>query len=170
MIAWACPAAAVPAWEIRSLRARAFTADNVEKADQIVVYKSKRMMYLMRKGRIIGKYRVALGKNPVGHKIQAGDNRTPEGKYVIDMKNPNSSFFLSLRISYPDHSDRAAARAMSLDPGNLIMIHGIPNDRSVAAVSHPDRDWTNGCIAVTNREMVDIWKRVDVGTKITIWP
>jgi murein L,D-transpeptidase YafK len=144
--------------------------DSDEKADQIVVYKSKKMLYLMHEGRIIGKYTIALGKNPVGHKIEFGDNRTPEGKYKIDLKNNQSAFFLSMRISYPDKNDADVAAALATHPGDWIMIHGMPNDRNVQDVDHPEKNWTNGCIAVTNYEMGQIWRRVDVGTPITIWP
>jgi murein L,D-transpeptidase YafK len=140
------------------------------KADQIVVYKSKRMLYLMKDGRILTKYRIALGKNPIGHKLESGDNRTPEGKYTIDMKNEESSYFLSLRVSYPDMSDADVAMALEIKPGDWIMIHGMPNDRGLGAMQHPAKDWTNGCIAVTNEEVADIWRRVDIGTPITIWP
>lgn len=156
--------------EIFRKRAHVLQMAPLPKADQIVVYKSKRMMYLMKQGRILAKYRVALGKNPVGHKLESGDNRTPEGKYTIDMKNDKSSFFLSLRISYPDGNDADVASALETHPGDWIMIHGTPNDRTPQKVGHPNKDWTNGCIAVTNEEMADIWRRVDVGTPITIWP
>ena len=169
MIAASCPAFADMA-EVRELRQQAFSRNPDQKADQIVVYKNKRMMYLMRDGRILRKYRVALGKSPVGHKIESGDNRTPEGKYMIDMKNANSSYFLSLRISYPDPTDADVATALEIKPGDWIMIHGMPNDRNANDVGHPDRDWTNGCIAITNREMVEVWQLVDRGTPISIWP
>lgn len=142
----------------------------MQKADQIVVYKSRRMLYLMRDGHILRKYRIALGKNPMGHKMEWGDFRTPEGRYKIDLKNANSSFYRSLRISYPDMSDADVAMALEVPPGDWIMIHGMPNDRTASQVSHPQRDWTNGCIAVTNREMAEIWELVPVGTPINIWP
>ncbi|MDB5478929.1 MAG: hypothetical protein JWM96_1424 [Alphaproteobacteria bacterium] len=139
-------------------------------ADQVVVYKSKRMLYLLSNGRILRKYHVALGKNPVGHKLQWGDNRTPEGKYTIDLKNANSGYYRSLRISYPDATDADVATALEVKPGDWIMIHGLPNDRSAAKMGHPYKDWTNGCIAVTDAEMDEIWQMVDTGTPISIWP
>ena len=156
----------------KELRMAALSAQPVaeEMADGIVVYKSKRMMYLMKNGRIQHKYRIALGKNPVGHKLESGDNRTPEGKYVIDLKNPDSSYFLSLRISYPDDTDADVAMALETNPGDWIMIHGLPNGRDANKVGHPSKDWTNGCIAVTNVEMAEIWRKVGVGTPISIWP
>lgn len=155
---------------VAELRREAFSGPRLTKADQIVVYKSKRLLYLMKNGRILKKYRVALGKNPVGHKMEWGDNRTPEGKYHIDLKNAQSSYFLSMRISYPDNSDADVAAALETNAGNWIMIHGMPNDRSAVQMNHPERDWTNGCIAVTNNEMSQIWRMVDVNTPISIWP
>lgn len=155
---------------VAELRRVALNGPRLVKADQIVVYKSKRLMYLMKNGRILKKYRIALGKNPVGHKMEWGDFRTPEGKYHIDLKNAESAYFLSMRISYPDSSDSDVAAALDTKPGDWIMIHGMPNDRSATTMGHPDRDWTNGCIAVTNNEMSQIWRMVDVGTAISIWP
>jgi murein L,D-transpeptidase YafK len=139
-------------------------------ADQIVVYKSKRLMYLMKEGHILRKYRVALGKNPMGNKMEWGDFRTPEGRYHIDLKNANSGYYRSMRISYPDSSDADVAAALDVKPGDWVMIHGMPNDRTAAQVGHPNRDWTNGCIAVDNNEMNEIWNMVQVGTPISIWP
>lgn len=143
---------------------------SAKRADEIVVYKSKRVMYLLNKGRIVRKYPIALGKNPVGHKLEWGDNRTPEGKYKIDLKNPKSAFYLSLRVSYPDATDADVAASLDIHPGDWIMIHGLPNGRNANSVQHPKRDWTNGCIAVTNEQMREIWNMVDVGTPISIWP
>lgn len=139
-------------------------------ADEIVVYKANHLMYLLKNGRIIRKFRIALGKNPIGHKLQWGDFRTPEGRYRIDMKNAQSSFYRSIRISYPDATDADVAGALDVKPGDWIMIHGMPNGRSAAQVGHPYKDWTNGCIAVTNAEMAEIWRMVRVGTPISIWP
>lgn len=139
-------------------------------ADEIVVYKSKRVMYLLNKGHVIRKYRIALGQNPVGHKLQWGDNRTPEGKYKIDLKNGKSAYHLSLRISYPDATDADVAASLDVNPGDWIMIHGLPNGRTAKSVQHPTKDWTNGCIAVTDQEIREIWKMVDIGTPISIWP
>lgn len=155
---------------VAQMRRIAFSGPRLTKADQIVIYKGKRLMYLMKQGRILKKYRIALGRNPVGHKMEWGDYRTPEGKYHIDLKNADSSYFLSMRISYPDSSDSDVAAALETKPGDWVMIHGMPNDRSAEQMGHPDRDWTNGCIAVTNIEMSQIWRMVDVGTQISIWP
>jgi len=164
--------AADPRGETKGLfQKAAYTpATQFSTADEIVVYKSNHMMYLLKKGHILKKYRIALGKNPVGHKLQWGDYRTPEGKYKIDMKNDHSGFHRSLRISYPDATDSDVASALDVKPGDWIMIHGMPNDRSAATMGHPYRDWTNGCIAVTNAEIDEIWRMVPVGTPISIWP
>lgn len=146
------------------------TPKAASRADEIVVYKSRRLMYLLNKGRIVRKYKIALGKNPVGHKLEWGDNRTPEGKYRIDLRNNKSAYHLSLRISYPDATDSDVAASLDVKPGDWIMIHGLPNGRGAGSVNHPNKDWTNGCIAVTNEEMREIWQMVDLGTPISIWP
>lgn len=134
-----------------------------QRADAIRVYKAQRRMDLLRAGRVIATYRIALGDAPVGHKRQQGDEKTPEGDYRITYRNPRSRFHLSLRVSYPDEADRRQARARGVDPGGDIMIHGAtpPGYRG---------DWTDGCIAVTNAEMDEIWRRVPVGTPIRIAP
>ena len=133
------------------------------RADAILVDKSARRLQLLRSGVVIRTYRVRLGDAPLGHKRQQGDERTPEGDYRISGRNPNSRFHLSLRVSYPDPADRAQARRRGVDPGGDIMIHG---------ATPPGRagDWTDGCIAVTNAEMEEIWRRVPVGTPIHIAP
>lgn len=134
-----------------------------QQADAIRVYKAQRRMELLRGGRVISTYRIALGDAPVGHKRQQGDEKTPEGDYRITYRNARSRFHLSLRISYPDEADRRQARARGVDPGGDIMIHGAtpPGYRG---------DWTDGCIAVTNLEMDEIWRRVPAGTPIRIMP
>ncbi len=156
--------------ETVALRSKTLRAAPLPHADQIVVYKSKRLMYLMKDGRILRKYHVALGRNPTGHKLEWGDFRTPEGKYVIDLKNADSNYFLSMRISYPDATDSSVASALQSNPGDWVMIHGMPNDRTAAQMQHPQSDWTNGCIAVTDQEMSEIWRMVGVNTPISIWP
>lgn len=140
------------------------------KVDEIVVYKSERRLELRRAGKVVRSYRVALGRNPVGHKLYQGDNRTPEGRYIIDMRNARSAFYRSMRISYPDRTDQDVALTVGLRPGDWIMIHGIKNGVTPSQLGHPYRDWTNGCIALTNREMDEVWDSVAVGTPITIWP
>ncbi len=139
-------------------------------ADMVLLYKGRRTLYLMRDGKVIRSYQVALGRNPFGHKNQEGDGRTPEGGYLIDWRNPNSDFHLSLHISYPRPQDYTTASAAGKDPGGAIMIHGLPNGRTADQVGHPRFDWTNGCIAVSNVEIEEIWQLVDDGTAIFILP
>ncbi|MCL4186108.1 MAG: L,D-transpeptidase family protein [Rhodobacteraceae bacterium] len=129
----------------------------------IVVSKSDRRMYLVHHGRVLKRYRVDLGRAPAGPKRIEGDGKTPEGTYVIDRRNPDSRFHLSLGISYPSEDDRAQAAAVGESPGGDIFIHG-RNGRGGRT------DWTEGCIAVTDREMEEIYAMVRVGTPITIHP
>ncbi|WP_242108088.1 L,D-transpeptidase family protein [Luteimonas aquatica] len=134
-----------------------------QRADRIHVDKSERRMELLRDGRVLRSYRVRLGDAPVGHKRQQGDEKTPEGDYRISGRNPNSRFHLSLRVSYPDAADRAQARARGVDPGGDIFIHGGSYAQSL-------RDWTDGCIAVTDAEIEEIWSLVPTGIPIGIDP
>lgn len=121
-------------------------------------------MLLLLGNSLLRTYRVALGRDPIGHKECEGDGRTPEGRYTIDRRNPKSRYYLALHISYPNESDRARAAAQGLDPGGDIMIHGLKD-----GVVHDD-DWTQGCIAVTDAEMEEIWALVPEGTPISIEP
>lgn len=139
-------------------------------ADLIVVEKAKRKITLYAKKKIIKTYRIALGGSPVGDKEREGDSRTPEGRYTIDAKNPNSSFYKSLHISYPDTRDRAAARRLGVSPGGAIMIHGTPGGLALLNGAGLSIDWTAGCIAVSNAEMDEIFARVRNGTPILIKP
>lgn len=138
--------------------------------DLVVVLKSKRQMLLMADGAPFKSYGISLGGSPRGHKKQQGDRRTPEGRYLIDYRNPNSNFHLSLHISYPDAADRRRAKQRGVDPGGMIMIHGLPNNWEWAAASLKGTDWTDGCIAVTNDEIEEIWALVKNGTPIEIKP
>ncbi|MGR3490874.1 MAG: L,D-transpeptidase family protein [Shimia sp.] len=131
---------------------------------QINVFKDMRIMQLMHHQEVLETYRFELGFAPTGHKAQRGDGRTPEGVYYIDRKNPNSKFHLSIGISYPNANDRAFAEAMGVNPGGDIFIHGTPKK------FRRDDDWTMGCLAVTNRQMEDIYAMVEVGTPIVILP
>jgi murein L,D-transpeptidase YafK len=139
-----------------------------ERADRIVVEKSARRLFLMRGGAIVAEYFVALGAEPLGDKQQEGDERTPEGLYTIDYKNAESAYHLSLHISYPDGEDRAEAKRLGVSPGGDIMIHGLPNRFGFIGGLHRLMDWTDGCIAVTNDEIEEIWAKVAVGTPIEI--
>ena len=140
------------------------------KADKVVVIKSKRILMLLREGEILSAYRVALGKHPDGRKIKAGDKRTPEGNYVLDTRNRDSKFHLALHISYPNESDLMNAHKLGVTPGGDIMIHGLPDQFRKLGRLHRLSDWTNGCIAVTNREIEEIWRLVPDGTPIEIRP
>ncbi|WP_240643632.1 L,D-transpeptidase family protein [Paracoccus siganidrum] len=132
---------------------------------QLLLDKSERTLYLLNGRTAVRKYRVDLGTNPEGHKRFRGDGRTPEGLYYITHRNPNSNFFLSLGISYPNAADRAHARRQGRDPGGDIFIHG-----RGARVQNPPPDWTRGCAAVTDSEMAEIFDLVRPGTPIFIKP
>lgn len=142
--------------------ARDFSA--LPPADQVVVHKDARRMFLLRQGEGLAMFPVALGFAPRGHKFREGDGRTPEGLYWIDRKNPRSAFHLSLGINYPNARDVAVAEAMGVDPGGDIFIHGDP----VKPQRRDAPDWTAGCIAVTNRQIEEIYSRVPIGTPVMI--
>src|SRR5262245_21534869 len=141
-----------------------------KRATAIIVEKAARRLTLVRNGAAARTYDVALGANPVGHKQQEGDGRTPEGHYTIDFKNSHSRFHLALRISYPNADDRNRAGRSGASPGGDIMIHGLPNGLGWLGAWHRERDWTDGCIAVTDAQIEEIWAMVDVGTGIDIRP
>ncbi|HJQ58536.1 MAG TPA: L,D-transpeptidase family protein [Vineibacter sp.] len=145
-------------------------APDAARADLIEVRKADRQLILSREGRVLRTYRIALGFDPVGHKRQEGDGRTPEGRYIIDWRNPQSRFHLSLHVSYPEAHDVAAAREAGLDPGGDIMIHGQPNGVGWWGWWRQRRDWTVGCIAVRNAQMREIWALVADGTPVVIRP
>lgn len=140
------------------------------KADKIVVVKSERRLYLLRGSEVVKSYRVALGRQPRGTKLYQGDGRTPEGRYVLDGRNAGSNFYRALHVSYPNAADKVRARAMGEAAGGLIMVHGLPNERPNWGEEHWMYNWTNGCIAVTNREMDEIWASTELGTPIEIRP
>lgn len=138
--------------------------------DKVVVHKAERRLMLMRGFEIIRSYRIALGLNPQGHKQREGDFRTPEGSYRLGRRNPNSDFFLSIQVSYPDERDVARARRQGVKPGGAIMIHGWPNRLRYPPQYYEQRDWTDGCIAVSNSDMVEIWLLTGQDTPIEIRP
>jgi len=144
--------------------------DGFVAADRILVEKGVRRLRLYRDGAVIAEYPIKLGLNPYGHKQREGDFRTPEGEYRLSRRNPRSEFFLSLEVSYPNGEDLARARRARVLPGGLIMIHGQPNVPRKPQDYYARNDWTNGCIAVSNSDMVDIWLRTGVGTPIEIRP
>jgi murein L,D-transpeptidase YafK len=140
------------------------------KANRILVEKSIRRLSLLRDGIMIKSYRVALGGAPIGNKQQEGDNRTPEGIYKIDRRNEKSKFHLSLHISYPTPAEIEAAEQRGVSPGGDIMVHGLPNGLGYIGSLHYQKDWTAGCIAVTDEEIEEIWNAVSDGTVIEIRP
>jgi murein L,D-transpeptidase YafK len=145
-------------------------AGNFDVADKVVVEKGRRRLYLLRDERIIAEYPVKLGLNPYGPKLREGDFRTPEGSYRLARRNPRSDFFLSIQVSYPSDVDMRRARSNGDKPGGLIMIHGEPNVPRKPAEYYARNDWTDGCIAVSNADMVDIWLRTQAGIPIEIRP
>ena len=139
-------------------------------ADSIVVEKSLRRLTLWVAGLPVRTYDVALGGSPEGQKERAGDKRTPEGLYHIDARNPNSRYHLGLHVSYPNAQDVARARAQGVTPGGDIMLHGLPNGQGSVGTLHRAYDWTNGCVAVTDAEIEEIFSAVPVGTPIRFVP
>ena len=141
-----------------------------DRIDRILVVKSERKMYLQSAGRTVRTFDISLGLVPQGPKQREGDFRTPEGVYYVEAKNARSDFFLALKVSYPNEGDRARARASGVDPGGQIMIHGLPNSPKYSEGRYLGSDWTDGCIAVSNSDMVDLWLMTSVATPIEIRP
>ena len=139
-------------------------------ADSVLVIKSESRLYLMYKGEEFASFKVAFGSNPAGHKQQQGDGRTPEGQYILDYKNPNSKYYKSIHISYPNAQDRKNARKRGVNPGGEIMIHGQPNGYGGFSIFVQLFNWTNGCIALSNPDMDFVWDAVKPGTPIEIRP
>lgn len=139
-------------------------------ADRVVVRKGARTLALYRGTQLLRTYSIALGRTPLGHKQQEGDGRTPEGRYVLDYRNPRSSYHKALHVSYPSAIDTAAAQGRGVSPGGFIMVHGVRNGLGFVGRLHRIFDWTDGCIAVTDREIDEIWSSVADGTPIEIEP
>jgi murein L,D-transpeptidase YafK len=139
-------------------------------ADRVVILKKAHTLQLLRDGKAIKTYNVALGGDPVGPKTRQGDHKTPEGLYVLDSRNAHSQFYKSIHISYPSAKERAMARQKGVSPGGDVFVHGLPNGYSWVGASHRLKDWTDGCVAVTNQEMDEIWLAVADGTPIEIRP
>ena len=156
------------AWADQELPLLASAAGQLPKADYVLVDKSERKMWLINQGIRYREYHISLGDNPKGHKQQEGDERTPEGKYIIDYRNPQSKYHLSLHISYPRKQDEENARKKGVSPGGNIFIHGLPNGMETASFDFRGSDWTDGCISVNNREIEEIWTLVRDGTPIEI--
>ena len=155
--------------KIETLEQKVF-ALRTDPADKVLIVKKERRLTLLSKGEVIKTYKIALGGNPVGPKERQGDNKTPEGTYTIDSRNPNSGYHLSLHISYPNERDERRARELGVSPGGNIMIHGVKNGFSWVGASQADVDWTDGCIAVTNQEIEEIYRFVPNGTVVEIRP
>jgi len=139
-------------------------------ADKVLVLKAQRKLFLIKDDRILKAIDIRLGLVPEGEKLSEGDFRTPEGSYLLDRRNLNSEYFLSIHISYPNAKDLSAANGNRMSPGGNIMIHGLPNDMRHEREYYFDWDWTDGCIAVTNTDMVDIWMMTAADTPIEILP
>ncbi len=142
----------------------------VDPADFVLVRKSAARLYLMRDGEILKSYGIALGRNPIGAKVEEGDMRTPEGRYYLDYKKTDSAFYRAIHISYPNDWDRLRAAARGVSPGGMIMIHGQKNGLAWRTRITQRLNWTNGCIAVSNDAMDEIWDAVAEGTPIQIVP
>lgn len=138
--------------------------------DFVRVVKSERKLILFSEGQVVREFRIALGGNPTGHKQQEGDQRTPEGSYVLDYKKSDSAFYKAIHISYPNEHDVAAAKQRGVKPGGQIMIHGQKNGIGWLAALSQFVDWTRGCIALKNEEMDVLWSLIAEGTKIEILP
>ena len=145
-------------------------AGQFPQADEVIIDKSDRELHLLNKGEIIRTFKIALGIRPEGDKKKEGDFRTPEGRYLLDLRNPNSDYFLSIHVSYPSADDRREAQQNGVDPGGAIMIHGQPNEPKRSETYYKTQDWTNGCIAVSNSDMIDIWLMTGDNVPIEIRP
>lgn len=162
----AAAALALAATWLRMARPAPAVADAI--ADSVFVDKSDRRLELRRDGRIIRTYEIGLGGNPLGPKRQEGDQRTPEGDYIIDFRKADSAYHLALHVSYPNTADRVESDRLGVATGGAIFIHGLPNAYPLGVA--PKMDWTQGCIALDNAEIEEIWRLVPDGTPITIVP
>ena len=138
--------------------------------DRIIVQKSNRRMELYRDGAIVATYKISLGLQPVGQKQREGDFRTPEGRYRLTRRNARSDFYLAVQVSYPEAFDIALARKNGWAPGGAIMVHGLPNFQKYARERYLNTDWTDGCIALSNEDMLDFWLLTGQDTPIEIRP
>jgi len=160
----------VTAFLLGALSAESVPLGSNAKADRLIVVKHERTLTLMSGSTVLKSYKVSLGSEPVGPKQRQGDHKTPEGSYSLDRRNPRSRFYRSLHISYPTPEQRTEFSKTKTDPGGDIMIHGLPNGFGWLGSLHRTLDWTDGCIAVTDQEMDEIWRAVDDGTPIEIRP
>ncbi len=153
-----------------SMAALAGPAGMLQPVDRIVVHKSGRKMELFREGELVARYRISLGLVPSGQKQREGDFRTPEGSYRLTRRNAESEFFLAVQVSYPEAADVAIARKHGWQPGGSIMVHGLPNLLKYPRERYLNSDWTDGCIALSNEDMLDFWLLTGQGTPIEIRP
>ncbi len=145
-------------------------AGMLQPVDRVVVHKGKRLMELYRDGSLVASYKVSLGLVPNGQKQREGDYRTPEGSYRLTRRNAQSDFFLAVQVSYPESADIAIARRNGWAPGGAIMVHGLPNILKYSRDRYLSNDWTDGCIALSNEDMLDFWLLTGQGTPIEIRP
>ena len=145
-------------------------ASDIVAADRVVVHKSEHRLYLYNGSRLLGEYKVALGLSPVGTKEREHDFRTPEGRYFLARRNTHSDYFLSIQVSYPNKNDELRARKNRWAPGGSIMIHGLPNSLKHSPDYYAANDWTDGCIALSNSDMVEVWMRTQDNIPIDIYP
>lgn len=150
--------------------ARVVLANDFPVADKVVVDKGNRKLHLLKEGAPFRTFEIALGLEPEGDKEEEGDQKTPEGEYMLDGRNPDSDYFLSIHVSYPSSTDRAMASRKGINPGGQIMIHGQPNIPNYSTSYYAREDWTNGCIAVSNSDMIDIWLMTPDDVPIQIIP
>ena len=141
-----------------------------EKADYVLVQKSAKTLSLYQQGKLIGSFPVVFGASPVGHKQQEGDEKTPEGIYTLDYKKEDSAFYKAIHISYPNEKDIEQAKSKGVSPGGAIMVHGQRNYFGWAYFISQRFNWTNGCVALSNDNMEQVWQSVESGTKIEIKP
>ncbi|MGQ7956598.1 L,D-transpeptidase family protein [Pseudomonas sp. SP16.1] len=153
-----------------NVQANATPIDATRQVDKVLVLKSERKLHLLQRGETIKSYRISLGKQPSGAKQREGDLRTPEGFYWIDWRKASDKYQLSLHISYPNARDLANARQAGVSPGSMIMIHGTPLDEEYPEWFFHTLDWTEGCIAMRNADMREVWELVKDGTLIEIRP
>lgn len=153
-----------------SLAGIAGPAGMLQPVDRVIVHKGNRRMELFRGGALVASYKISLGLVPVGTKQREGDFRTPEGSYRLTRRNAQSDFFLAVQVSYPEAADLAIARRNGWAPGGSIMVHGLPNVPKYSRERYLSTDWTDGCIALSNEDMLDFWLLTGLGTPIEIRP
>ena len=165
-VAFAAHGDALPQAERVMLR----STESLPAVDRLVVHKTERRLVLMHGETVVRSYKIALGLNPTGQKERAGDYRTPEGRYFLVRRNPRSDYFLSIQVSYPNESDLKRAHKNHWDAGGSIMIHGLPNQLKHAPAYYEITDWTDGCIALSNADMVEVWLLTPDNAPIDILP